>query len=106
MGRRQHVLALNAVSRTAAMSLGWATIDMQPLIAYFAESEYLRDLHHPSKKVSLAALNVLINIAAARMPDDGAMAAGVPAAAEMAAAAVAAAGRFATGMAGQGMSSV
>lgn len=78
MGRRPHVLSLNAVSRQAAASLGWQTISMEPLISYFSEHEYLRDLHHPAKKVSLAALNVLLNIVAAHVPSVPAPVAGLP----------------------------
>ncbi|CAL8468115.1 g7654 [Coccomyxa elongata] len=62
MGRKGHVLALNAVARGVADSKGWATIDMSPIIGSFSEREYLRDMHHPAKQISLTALNLLLNI--------------------------------------------
>lgn len=67
MGRKQHVLALNAVAMGVAAEQGWAIIDMAPITAYLPQSEYLRDLHHPSRNVSLAALNVLLNLVFSRL---------------------------------------
>jgi hypothetical protein len=63
MGRRSHMLALNAVSRQVAASQGWTTINMEHM--FFSEREYLRNLHHPAEKISLAALKIVLNIASA-----------------------------------------
>lgn len=34
---------------------------------YLPEREYLRDMHHPSKQISLTALNILLNVVFSRV---------------------------------------
>ncbi|CAK0761646.1 hypothetical protein CVIRNUC_002881 [Coccomyxa viridis] len=67
MGKRAHVLALNAVSRHLAGAQDWHTVDMEALVAPFSEVEYLRDLHHPAKPISMTALNVILNLVYSRL---------------------------------------
>ncbi|CAL5219581.1 g1441 [Coccomyxa viridis] len=67
MGKRAHVLALNAVSRHLAAVQGWQAVDMEALVAPFSEREYLRDLHHPAKPISMTALNLILNLAYSRL---------------------------------------
>lgn len=67
MGKRAHILALNAVSRHLAGVQGWQAVDMEALVAPFSEREYLRDLHHPAKPISMTALNVILNLAYSRL---------------------------------------
>ncbi len=46
---------------------GWQAVDMEALVAPFSEREYLRDLHHPAKPISMTALNVILNLAYSRL---------------------------------------
>ena len=45
---------------------GWQSVDMEALVAPFSESEYLRDLHHPAKPISMTALNIILNLVYSR----------------------------------------
>lgn len=38
---------------------------------YFSEREYLRDMHHPARQISLTALNLLLNVVFSRVEISG-----------------------------------
>lgn len=53
MGRKVHVLALNAVARGVADSQGWATIDMSPVIGCVTSLPSKFQMHTCSFKKTL-----------------------------------------------------
>lgn len=63
LGKHSHVVDLNAVGRDMARRHGWEVIDMESLSARFHHHTFfLRDHHHPDKKMLWTALNMMLNL--------------------------------------------
>ncbi len=63
LGKHSHVVDLNAIAREIARRHGWEVIDMEAYAAKFHHhTSYLRDRHHPDKKLLWTALNTVLNL--------------------------------------------